>query len=96
MANYSGRSTSRRHSDWYYLEKLPRRLRDALNGAAYTWDCKWFYDHWNKGKSVDWCIGEIKRWDLHKAYEDVKWREGFKWKRETSAAKATKVRPLYK
>lgn len=96
MGNHATSGKARKHGDWYYLEKLPPRLRAALCDAAFSWDTKWFYDHWNKGKSVDWCIGEIKRWDLHRAYEDVKWRDGFKWKKEPSAAKATKVRPLYR
>lgn len=95
MANHATRRSNRKHDNWYYLEKLPPRLRQALCNAAFAWDAKWFYDHWNRGKSVDWCISEIKRWDLHNAYEDIKWRDGFKWRRETSAAKATKVRPLY-
>lgn len=95
MGNHATRSANRKHDNWYYLEKLPVRLRQALCNAAYPWDAKWFYDHWNRGKSVDWCISEIKSADLRRAYEDVKWRDGFKWKKVTSAAKATKVRPLY-
>jgi hypothetical protein len=95
MGNYRTGSGSRKHDNWYYLDKLPRRLRMAIAHAAYVWDAKWFYDHWNKGKSVDWCISELKRWDLNEAQKDVKWREGFKWAREKSPAKATKLRPLY-
>lgn len=95
MGNGITRSVHRKRDNWYYLDKLPPRLRLALCEAAFTWDAKWFYDHWNKGKSVDWCIREIREADLRKAYEDVKWRDGFKWRKETSPAKATKVRPLY-
>jgi hypothetical protein len=65
MGNHAVRRVHRKHDNWYYLEKLPPRLRQALCNAAFTWDAKWFYDNWNKGKSVDWCISEIKRWDLH-------------------------------
>jgi len=95
MGNHATRSVARKHDNWYYLDKLPRRLRMALAHAAYPWDAKWFYDHWNNGKSVDWCITEIRRCDLNNAHEDVKWREGFKWKKTASPAKATKLRPLY-
>lgn len=95
MGNYRTGSGSRIRDSYYYLEKLPPRLRQAICGAAYLWDAKWFYDHWKKGKSVDYLISEIKRWDLHEAYKDVKWRKGFKWQKATSAAKETKVRPLY-
>lgn len=95
MGNYRTGSGSRKHDNWYYLEKLPPRLRMALAHAAFAWDAKWFYDHWNKGKSVDWCIAKIKEWDLHEANSDVKWRTGFKWNSAKSATKVTKVKPLY-
>lgn len=97
MGNGITRSSAPRKKDnWYYLEKLPPRLRQALCNAAYTWDAKWFYDYWNKGKSVDWCIAKIKEADLEWALKDVKWRDGFKWKSARSATAVTKVRPLYK
>lgn len=95
MGNYATRSSSRKRDNWYYFDKLPARLRQALSDAAFVWDAKWFYDHWNRGKSVDWCISEIKCWDLHQSYEDVKYRNGFKWVKITSPSKVTKVRPLY-
>lgn len=95
MGNGITRSAYRKKDKWHYLDKLPPRLRQALCNAAYTWDPKWFYDHWNKGKSVDWCINEIKKADLEQSIKDVKWREGFKWKSTRSATAATKVRPLY-
>jgi hypothetical protein len=95
MGNGLTRSGYRKKDNWYYLEKLPPRLRLALCHAAYTWDAKWFYDHWNKGKSVDWCIERIKEADWAKAMEDVKWRDGFKWKKEKSPTRQTDVKPLY-
>ena len=96
MGNYATQSGYRKHDDWYYLEKLPIRLRQALCNSAYPYDTKWFYDRWNKGKSVDWCIQQARNEDLRQALEDVKWRDGFKWQRIKSATKETKVRPLYK
>lgn len=95
VANHKTRSLNRKHDNWYYLEKLPARLRQALCNAAFAWDAKWFYDHWNKGRTVDWCIAKIKEWDLLEASEDVKWRNGFKWQKVKSATKETKIHPLY-
>jgi hypothetical protein len=86
----------RKTSEYVYLEKLPRRLRDALNGAAYTYDAKWFYDRWNQGTlSVDKAIKVIREADMEQAIKAVKWRDGFKWRSEKSATAVTRVRPLY-
>lgn len=96
MGNHAVRRVRRKHDNWYYLDKLPARLRLALCDAAFTWDAKWFYDHWNKGKSVDWCITQIKNADLQKAMEAHKIRDGFKWRMIPSITKETGVTPLYK
>jgi hypothetical protein len=96
MGNGQTRRGSRKRDNWYYIDKLPPRLRLALCDAAFTWDAKWFYDHWNKGKSVDWCIDQIKRADLNKALEPEKIRDGFKWRALPSITKETGVTPLYK
>jgi hypothetical protein len=85
----------RTRDNWYYLDKLPPRLRLALCHAAFTWDAKWFYDRWNKGKSVDSLIAEIKQSDRHWASKPVKTRKGFKWMTEPSPMCQTKVPPLY-
>lgn len=95
MGNHATRSAYRKHDNWYYLDKLPVRLRQALCNSVYTYDAKWFYDRWNKGKSVDWCIKQARDEDMRRALEDVKWRDGFKWNRMKSATKETKVKPLY-
>ena len=95
MTNHATRRSNRKHDNWFYLDKLPPRLRAALCDAAFAWDAKWFYDKWNKGRSVDWCISEIRRADLQSAHADIKWRDGFKWSKCVSPAKETKVRPLY-
>lgn len=50
--------------DSYYFEKLPRRMRDALNASAFEWDSKWFYDRWNKGRSVDSLILDLEKYNL--------------------------------
>lgn len=91
---YGGRY--RKTDNFYYLDKLPTRLRQALCNAAFTWDAKWFYDNWNKGKSVDWCIDQIKQADIQKALEPSKVRDGFKWKTIPSVTRETKVKPLYR
>lgn len=86
----------RKTSQYHYLEKMPRRLRDALNGAAFSYDTKWFYDRWNQGTlSVDKCIKIIREADMEQAIKAVKWRDGFKWRSEKSATAVTRVRPLY-
>lgn len=94
MGNGQTRSGYRKRDNWYYLDKLPQRLRLALCNAAYTWDAKWFYDRWNGGKSVDWCIDKIREADLDMAMSDVKWRDGFKWNTMKTSARAAKVKPL--
>jgi hypothetical protein len=96
MGNYRTGSGSRKKDNWYYLDKLPPRLRAAICNSAFVWDSKYIYDHWNKGKSVDWCISNLKQWDLHEAAKDLKTRKGFKWKSEPSPYKVHKVRPLYR
>lgn len=96
MGNSETRSVYRKHDDWYYFEKLPPRLREALNTSAYEYDSKWFYDHWNKGKSVDWCIKMLREADLERGVKDIKWRAGFKWQTARSPLAVTKVKPLYR
>jgi hypothetical protein len=85
MAGNSRSGGYRRTSSYHYLEQLPARLREAIAGAAYTWDAKWFFDHWQDGKSVDWCIDKIKEWDRHEAMKPHKHRNGFKWESTPSA-----------
>lgn len=96
MGNGITRSGYRKHDSFYYLDKLPSRLRQALCSAAFTWDPKWFLDHWNKGKSVDWCIAKIKEADTQMAMQPMKERDGFKWRTIPSVTSETKVKPLYR
>lgn len=63
MSGNSATGGYRKRTWDYYHAKLPRRLRLALAHAVFEWDDKWFYDKWNNGKSVDWCIAELKKWD---------------------------------
>lgn len=96
MGNSRTSSVHRLKDDWHYFDKLPPRLRAALNGSAYEYDSKWFYDRWNQGTlSVDKCIKIIREADLEQALKAVKWRDGFKWRSEKSATAVTRVRPLY-
>jgi hypothetical protein len=98
MGNQAGgRSTSRKHNDWWYFDRLPPQLRQELTKLSQSYDPKWFYDRWNGGKhSIPSLIRAAKSADLEAAKKPVKWRVGFKWQSVPSATKATGVRPLYK
>lgn len=88
---------NRRHGDTWYWDRLPKQLREELSMGAYRWDSKWFYDRWESGKwSIPALVREARQWDLREAAEPVKWRRGFKWHKEPSSYKATKVKPLWK
>lgn len=95
MKRNSSGSGSQSRPDDFYFDKLPPRLRLALAGAAFDYSSKWFYDKWNSGKSVDWCIAEIKQADRLRAVKMIKWRKGFNWLKAAPCLKETKVKPLY-
>jgi hypothetical protein len=39
-----------RHSDYWYLERLPPDMRQVLCNAAFDWSAGWIYTQWCRGK----------------------------------------------
>lgn len=85
----------RKTPHWHWFDKLPTELRQALAGAAFPYDAKWFYDHLRKGQSVKWCIDRIKEGDKRHALQPEKIRDGFGWKVIPSAYRETGIGILY-
>jgi Family of unknown function (DUF6525) len=87
----------RKRNNWYYLDRLPSRLRLALCDAAITWDAKWFLDKFEGGESVDKLIARLRKADLDFVTQPIKVQEAVGKKAKTMRAPTIEhgVRPLY-